>query len=375
MIKIDIIEQSVKKAIFYIRRLRGDRMDYLIDLFKRETIKRVTVFLIIGILFYCFKSMANLLLLTFVITYLMYSLINFIHKFIEKFVPIKKNLVTVIVYVAILSFIGVVISKYSPIVVKQSKVIVTEISEIGQGPNPTKLETYIKNYISRIDVEGYMQDGVEVAVKLATNLGKWSVNAFIAIILSLFFMLEQKKVHDFMDKFKDSKIKSFYKYLSMFGREFLDSFGKVIQAQILIAFTNTILSILFLWIMGFPQLLALGVMIFILSLIPVAGVIISLIPLSLIAYNIGGVVKILYVLIMVGAIHGLESYVLNPKFMSDKTELPVFFTFVILIVSEHLLGVWGLLIGIPLFIFILNLLGVKFSSKKKIIKPKLAAKN
>ena len=100
-------------------------------------------------------------------------------------------------------------------------------------------------------------------------------------------------------------------------------------------------------------------MVFILSLIPVAGVIISLIPLSLIAFKIGGFTKVFYVLIVVGIIHAFESYFLNPKLMSAKTELPIFFTFVILIASEHFMGVWGLLVGIPLFMFVLDILDVK----------------
>ena len=62
---------------------------------------------------------------------------------------------------------------------------------------------------------------------------------------------------------------------------------------------------------------------------------------------------------MVAIVHAIESYILNPKLMSSKVQLPIFFTFIVLIVSQHLMGIWGLLIGIPLFIFILNLLGVK----------------
>jgi predicted PurR-regulated permease PerM len=145
------------------------------------------------------------------------------------------------------------------------------------------------------------------------------------------------------------------KYL---GNNFLNSFGKVIQAQIVIALINSILSVIVLSFLGFPKLLALGAMVFVLGLVPVAGVIISLIPLSLVAFNIGGFIKVFYVLIMVLLLHGLESYLLNPKFMSVKTKLPVFLIFLVLIVSEHLMGIWGLLIGIPLFMFILDMLSL-----------------
>ena len=112
-------------------------------------------------------------------------------------------------------------------------------------------------------------------------------------------------------------------------------------------------------ILKFPQILGLGFMIFVLGLVPVAGVIISLIPLTIIAFNIGGFKMIVYILILIAILHALESYILNPKLMSQKTKLPVFYTFVVLIVSENLLGIWGLIIGIPIFIFILDVLEVK----------------
>jgi predicted PurR-regulated permease PerM len=115
--------------------------------------------------------------------------------------------------------------------------------------------------------------------------------------------------------------------------------------------------------MGFPQALGLGFMIFILGLIPVAGVLISLIPLCIIAFNIGGFVKIIEVIVMIVVLHSLESYILNPKLMSSKTKLPVFLVFIILLFSEHYLGVWGLLFGIPLFIFLLDVLDINIQEK------------
>jgi predicted PurR-regulated permease PerM len=104
-------------------------------------------------------------------------------------------------------------------------------------------------------------------------------------------------------------------------------------------------------------------MIFILGLIPVAGVIISLVPLTIIAFNIGGAIKIIEVIVMIVVLHSLETYVLNPKLMSAKTKIPVFLVFLILLVSEHYIGVWGLLFGIPLFMFLLDILDIKVKDK------------
>lgn len=135
----------------------------------------------------------------------------------------------------------------------------------------------------------------------------------------------------------------------------------MIEAQFIIAAVNCVLSVIALSIMGFPHLIALGIMLFILGLVPVAGVIISLIPLSIIAYSIGGLMYIVYILVIVMVLHAIEAYFLNPKLMSAKTDLPIFYTFIVILFSEHFLGVWGLIIGIPLFMFLLDILGVTSS--------------
>ena len=130
--------------------------------------------------------------------------------------------------------------------------------------------------------------------------------------------MEKARIVAFTAKFKESRLAIFYTEIEYFGKKFARSFGKVIEAQFLIAVVNCVLSVIALWILGFPQLLGLALMIFLLGLIPVAGVIISLFPLCMIAYNIGGIMYVVYILVIVTVIHALESYVLNPKFMSQK---------------------------------------------------------
>ena len=109
-----------------------------------------------------------------------------------------------------------------------------------------------------------------------------------------------------------------------FADKFVNTFGLVLEAQFIIALLNTILTTIALAAFGFHQLLSLAIMIFILSLIPVAGVIISCVPLSFIAYSQGGIKDVVYILLTSLIVHLLESYVLNPKLMSSKTRVPIF---------------------------------------------------
>lgn len=65
---------------------------------------------------------------------------------------------------------------------------------------------------------------------------------------------------------------------------------------------------------------------------------------------------IIAIIAMVTFIHAIEAYYLNPKIVSAYMELPVFLTFLILLVSEHIFGFVGLLIGVPLFYIFVDLL-------------------
>ncbi len=80
------------------------------------------------------------------------------------------------------------------------------------------------------------------------------------------------------------------------------------------------------------------------------------IPIVIIGYNYGGTSVILAIIGMISFIHAIEAYYLNPKIVSSYMELPVFLTFLILLVSEHMFGFIGLLIGVPLFYIFVDLL-------------------
>ena len=347
-------------------------MEMLRELLKKDMTKKIITLAIVGVMLYLLKDMLNLLLLTFLFTYLMYSVQKFIHKSIERIVPFKieKVILTLFLYIILIATLAYVIYKYIPVAINQVIYIFNDIALIVADQKGKVYDNIILDYLvsllNNVDIGSYLEGKSGYFFQLAGNIGEWGLYLFMSILLSLFFILEKDRVVRFVTGFKDSKISGFFYQIQYFGGRLLNSFGKVIQAQILIALCNSVLSVISLWFLGFHQLLGLGLMIFILSLIPVAGVVISFIPLSIIAFRMGGFMEIVYVVIMILALHAIESYILNPKLYSVKTELPVFFTFLVLILSEHFMGIWGLIIGIPIFIFILDILEFKHYDKKNL---------
>lgn len=336
-----------------------------------EIIKRIVgkdeyrrIVVLAGVIFviYLLRDMADFFLMTFIITYLMYRVQNSIFLFLKKFVRIERRIVAVALYLILVMGLVLAIYTYTPKMVNQFNEIRKEVSRIYTTiPADNYTMKVVKDSVKNLDFEKYAGQGIDLVLKTVGNV----INALIAFLLSLFFVLEGERVKKFTKKFKDSNISTIYNDIEFFGRKFLNSFGKVIEAQVLISLTNTILSVICLAFLGFQDyLLGMAIMIFLLGLIPVAGVIISLVPLSLIGYGIGGFNLIIYLLIMVAIVHCVETYVLNPKFMSMKTKLPIFYTLFILIISEKLIGMWGLIIGVPIFVFMLEIFQVNIGNEK-----------
>ncbi|WP_127575541.1 AI-2E family transporter [Paenibacillus barengoltzii] len=336
-------------------------MTFFKELFQMAGFRRVLALLFVVLVLYFARSMLNMLLITFILTYLTNRLHNFISRNVAKVIRINRTITVLFIYVLLISLLGSAVYYYMPVLLTELTDLVNQVISFYSNPpmlpdNP--ILNYIVEYLKDIDLSAYINNGFTFLLSTLTDIGEWSLNLFIAIVLSLFFLLEKEKVTNFTVQFRESKIGGLFKELEYFGRKFVQSFGKVIEVQFLIATVNAVLSTIFLWILGFPNLIALAIMIFLLGLVPVMGVIISLIPLCAIAFKIGGLIKIVYVLIMIALVHAVETYFLNPKFMSNKTHLPIFFTFLILLVSEHFLGVWGLIVGVPIFIFLLDIVEV-----------------
>lgn len=343
-------------------------MTSLREFVQLPAVKKVMVLILLVLFLYVFRSMMNLILITFIITYLVNRIHSSITRRFTNRMGISKKIAALLIYAIFLGALSIGTYQYAPKLLGELNVLINQVISFYSKPlelTDNKVMDYVLEYIHKIDISQYLKQGYNLLTGTISNIGKFGLNFAIAIIMSLFFMLEKEKVTHFTDKFRSSKFAYFYEELSYFGKKFTFSFGKVIEVQFLISIINATASTLFLWILGFPNLFALGLMIFLLGLIPVMGVIVSLVPLCAIAFSIGGVMKVIYVLIMVAVLHAFEAYVMNPKFMSDKTHLPIFYTFAVLIISEHFFGVWGLILGVPVFMFLLDLLEVPVNGQKE----------
>lgn len=341
-------------------------MNFLREFFANNIVRRILFLLLVVLLLYSLRGMLNLLLLLFLVTFVMGRLEHFITKKISKLFPISSIVVNTILYAALIFGLVYGIANYVPKLINQISDLYFSIIKFVNTPQSDEIAELVSSALSKLELEQYGSQALNYILKI----GKWAEVIIFVIVLSYFYLIQKKTVNDFTDKLSKSKISWAYNEFKYFGQKFTSSFGKVIEVQLMIALFNTILTTIGLSILGYPYLFALTIMVFLLSLIPVVGVVISFIPISIIGYQIGGISTVIWAIAMILLIHAVETYFLNPKLYAHKTKLPMFYTFIVLIFSQHFMGIWGLIIGIPIFMFLLDIFEVDqsnaVSSKKKL---------
>ncbi|MFL0195406.1 AI-2E family transporter [Clostridium sp. WILCCON 0269] len=330
------------------------------SIFKLETTQKIIAISFIIIILYFLRSSIHLILFTFLFSYLIYTMNKVVGRLLCKLTPLIRKLFSVMIYITLILSIILLLYNYIPKAIDQVATLVIQITNINLNLNSNnKVIEFIKSYIENWNIPQIIQKYSNTLLSTISDIGQFSLNVILALVLSIVFNMERGNLGEAFNNAEESSNLSIFKYLKSYGKSFTDSFGKVIRTQLIIGLFDATLSAIGLVILGFPQVLGLGLMIFVLVQIPVVGIMIALAPLSLIAFQIGGFVKIFQVLMMVVILHLIENYVLIPKLMSDSTKIPKFLVFVVLILSEKYMGLWGLLLGIPLFMFVLDIFNIK----------------
>ena len=341
----------------------------------RMVVTIVVIVVLLALVAVTVWGMLDLVLLTFIITFLFYHFQKIIrNKFSKKLSQrIPNGLLLFVLYILVLGVIAILSISFVPKLIFQITEIANVFINFDFDSVRESMDPRLAQLLGEININQYISQAGTLIIDSLAKISVFSLHILFAFLLSFMILLEKDKIYAFAETMKHSKIAFIYKYVIQFGGSFVNTFGKVMKVQVTISFVNSILSMIMLAIFGFPSIMGLGIMIFFLGLIPVAGVIISLVPLCIIGFTVGGFKMVIAVVIMIIVIHGIEAYVLNPKLMSNRTSLPICFVFIILLVAEHYLGVWGLLIGVPLFIFLMASFEVDYQEAckpKPIFNPK-----
>jgi predicted PurR-regulated permease PerM len=178
----------------------------------------------------------------------------------------------------------------------------------------------------------------------------------LALLLSFFITWDIPRIRRALLGLRKSRVSDFYAEIAPGLYNFGRLIGRAFQAQGVIALFNTLLTFVAIRFLGIQNEVFLCAIVFVCSFIPVLGVVLSSVPISIIAIvQPGG--SIFLALEAIGAIlviHFIETSVLNPKILGEMLHLHPVLVLAVLAIGEHFFGVWGLLLAVPVTVFIIR---------------------
>jgi predicted PurR-regulated permease PerM len=203
-------------------------------------------------------------------------------------------------------------------------------------------------------VEGFIPrivDGVRQFVNGAFVL---TFHFLLSIIFSFLILWDLPRLRQSLAQFAHGRTAEIYAEVAPGIRAFVVMLGRAFEAQSLIALVNTLLTSIGFFILGIPSIALLAPIVFFCSYIPVFGVILSSLPAALLAFRTGGVMLVFWLLVMILIVHAIEAYALNPLIFGHHLRMHPVAVLLILLIAEHLFGIWGLVLAVPIAAFILR---------------------
>ncbi|NLX23271.1 MAG: AI-2E family transporter [Phycisphaerae bacterium] len=197
-----------------------------------------------------------------------------------------------------------------------------------------------------------------------------TLDFLLAILLSFLIVLDYDRITHELHTWRESPVGRFFHEATASLVTFSGVVGSAFQCQMAVALLNASITCIGLFILGIQPLVLLTTIVFLLGLIPVLGVFISSVPIILISFNDYSVNHTLLTVGMIVIVHLLEAYVFNPRIYAARFHLNPVMVLIILLVGEKLFGAWGMLLGIPVTHYVLNIAQVPATVPRKLRSPR-----
>ncbi|MFO0948423.1 MAG: AI-2E family transporter [Planctomycetota bacterium] len=195
----------------------------------------------------------------------------------------------------------------------------------------------------------YLQKALAYGLTIPVQLG-------MALLLSFFIMIDYPNLKRGTKALHGSRIGKIYDEIAPSLVRLGRLIGVSFYAQAIVAVFNALLTLVALYILGIDHAFALMMTVFVCSFIPVLGVVLSGLPIAIVAIvQPGGSLTLAsYAIVAMIIIHLLESMVFSPRIVGSLMHLHPVVVFVVLLIGEHFFGFWGLLLGVPVAVYLIS---------------------
>lgn len=315
---------------------------------------------ILGPIFIIFSAILTPLIISFILYYLLEPIVGFLER-----KGLARIWGIVGLYVFVLGLIALLLIWLVPFLQQQFEELINALPHLFDQVTDF-ITNLAENYLVTDDQQNAFQDGLDFFNNIETNFinylsdGFSGIGSFISGVTNTIVILFMVPIILFFF-LKDGSIfiKSFMEKMPPRGRRDIASIltaidaqvGNYIKGQMLIALINGIMMFIGFFIIGLNYSGVLAVAGGILSFIPYLGPTLTFIPAALVALSqsFWMVVKLVIVWLV---IQFIEGNLIEPNVMGQRLNIhPVTIIFILLIMGE-LLGLVGMIVGVPLFAII-----------------------
>ncbi len=224
----------------------------------------------------------------------------------------------------------------------------------SQEPRKPILEEIIKNSFGGGEKgsDALLSDVTTTLFGLGGTILSYGSAFLLSLLFSFLIVLDLRKLTQGVEGLAGTKVGFIYSEVAHTIRDFAKVLGRALEAQLIIAIINTVLTGIGIYFMGLPNLVFLCTIVFFCSFIPVAGVFLSSVPICLVALQEDGAKMMFIAIGLILLIHFIEAYFLNPKVFGHHLRMNAVVVLIVLTIAGKLFGVWGLILGLPMVNYI-----------------------
>ena len=315
----------------------------------------------ISFLFIPVIDFLSVVMLPVILSGLLFYLLNPLVDLMEKY-KINRVLAISIIFIiiAILLIIGLAVA--IPNLQRQVVIFAQNVPSYLEDADRVIDDLVTKNLPDdfRPQLEQVLANFSTQATAWASNISSKAVNwvsalisgtsqvivALIIMPFMLFYLLRDGKgLRDYITQFLPNKLRE------PVGRVLTDvnqQLANYVRGQITVAVIVAIMFIIFFKIIGLRYAVALGVTAGVLNLVPYLGSFLAMLP-ALVLGLIAGPVMLLKVIVVFIVEQTIEGRFVSPLILGSQLNIHPITILFVLLTSGSMFGIWGVLLGIPIY--------------------------
>ena len=198
----------------------------------------------------------------------------------------------------------------------------------------------LKQYINMSKLAEYAKGAIDFAGRI--------IDFFVAIIVSIYLLLERREILEFIKKLGRAILnKRAYRNFGKYFDRTNSIFFNFLAGQLLDGLIIGIITSIAMLILGVKYAISLGFMIGIFNLIPYFGAIIAVIITAIITLLTGGLWQTVIMVIVLIILQQIDANIINPKILGNSLKISPLLVIFAVSVGGAYFGFWGMFLSVP----------------------------